>query len=84
MNDKESYIKFSLDLEESNTASYCKVLQVLHKVVKDVDPTVLIIRYQPNKEEGEIVERNKIGVGVKAKDALLNHSEAIPNYTWQI
>ena len=71
-----------LDLKESNTISYYKVLQKLYKTVKEVDSTTLIICYQPDEEEEEITQKNKVGVGVKTKDALMNYSEAISNYLW--
>ena len=71
---------FSLELKESNTSSYCKVLQKLYKTIKEIDLNALIIRYQPEEEENEIMESNEAGVAVNAKDALLNYSKAISNY----
>ena len=56
----------------------------MHKTVKKIDSTVLIIYYQPDKEEEEITQKNESGVRVKAKDVLIDYSEAIPNYLWQI
>ena len=74
-----------MKLKESNITSYCKALQILYKTIKDIDSTILIIRYQPEEEKDrKITEFNDAGVAVKARDALLNYSEAIPNYLWQI
>ena len=50
-------------------------------MIKSVNGNILIIRY---KGEEEITAKNESGVAVKAKDALLNYTEAIPNYLWQI
>ena len=81
VNDKESYIEFSLELKESNITSYCKALRILYKTIKDINSTTLIIQYQPEEEEyGEITESNDARVVVKARGALLNYSEAIPDY----
>ena len=46
-------------------------------MIKSIDGNALIIRY---KGEEEITEKNESGVAVKAKDALLNYTEAISNY----
>ena len=35
-------------------------------------------------EEKEITEQNESGITVKAKHALLNYTEAIPQFLWQI
>ena len=59
---------------------YRKGLQKLYKTIKDINTMVLIIWYQLNEEEKDIVERNKAGVTVQAKDVLLNYSKAISNY----
>ena len=42
--------------------------------------TALIIKYQPEDEEEELIERNEARVEVLVKNALLNCREAIPNY----
>ena len=83
--DRESYIELSLELKESNPSSYRKALQKMCKTIKDVDPTALIIRHQPEEEkEGGITTSNDAGVAAQAKNALLNFREAIPSYLWQI
>ena len=45
--------------------------------MKEIDSSTLIIRYQLEKKEDEIMERNNAGVVVKAKDTLLNYNKAI-------
>ena len=69
-----------IELKESNTASHRKVLQKLYKTIKEIDSIALIIWYQSEEDKEEISKKNKVGVGIMAKDALLNYNEAIPNY----
>jgi len=65
-----------LDISESNTASYRKILQLMHKTIKQVDSTVLIVKCK--EEDEEITEVNENGITVKAKNALLNYTEVLP------
>ena len=53
-------------------------------MIKEINTNVLIIRYQPKKDEEDISKKNKEGVSIIAKDALLNFSEVLPNYLQQI
>ena len=80
INNRESYLDFSLELKKLNTSSYRKVLQKLYKMIKKIDSNILIIWYQLEEKENEVMESNEAGVTVNAKDVLLNFSEAIPNY----
>ena len=52
----------------------------MYKALKDVNSTVLIICYQSKEDKEEVSEKNEVEVGVIAKDALMNYSNAIPNY----
>ena len=52
----------------------------MYKAIKEVDATALIIRYKPKEGKDEIIEKNKSGIGVIAKNTLLNYSESIPKY----
>ena len=49
----------------------------MHKGIKVINRNILIIRF---KEEEEITERNEFRVTVKAKNVLLNYTEAISNF----
>ena len=59
-------------------------MQKLYKTIKEINSNILIIYYQPEEEEEDIIERNKVGVSVMAKNIVINFSEAMPNYLWQI
>jgi hypothetical protein len=48
----------------------------MHKTMKQVDRTVLIIKYKG--ENKDITKANKSGIAVKAKNILLNYIEALP------
>jgi len=49
-------------------------------MIKEVNFDPLIIKYQPEEDNEKISEKNKTGVSVMVKNALLNTSKAIPNY----
>ena len=40
----------------------------------------LIVKYKPDEDEEEITEKNKEGVGVKAKNAWINYTKAISKF----
>ena len=40
----------------------------------------MIVKYKPGDDEEEIIERNLIGVAVKAKNRLMNYTEVILKY----
>ena len=44
----------------------------------------LIVKYKPDKDEDEILEKNKVGVGVKVRNTWMNYTEAILKFLWQI
>ena len=71
---KETYFEFSLDLLKSNLETYRKMLQQMYQIIKELDEKAVIIKYKVE------VTKNEHGVGIQAKDALLNFSEAIPKY----
>ena len=52
----------------------------MYKGIREMDITALIIRYKPKEGKDEIIEKNKSGVGVKAKNILLNYLESKPKY----
>ena len=56
MNKLESYLEFLLELKDPNFTSYRKVLQKLYRTIKDINSTVLIVRFQPEEDEEEIIE----------------------------
>ena len=60
----------------------CKTLQLLYKMIKEVDSSALIIKYKG--EEEEITKTNIVGVVVKAKHALLNYTKDILSFLYQI
>ena len=78
INTTETYFNLLLNIPESNTAVYCKILQLLYKTIKEVDSSALIAKYK--EEEEEVTESNKSRMAVKAKHALLNYTEAIPSF----
>ena len=82
INSLKSYFKFSLDLSNSNTESYQKYLQTIHKVIKDIDMMILIVKHKLEEDEEETTKTNNSGMAVIAKNKLLNYSESIPNYLW--
>ena len=84
MNNVESYLDISLELKEANTSLYQKAIQKLYKTIKEIDSTALIICYQPDKGENEVTEKNDSEVAIQVKNVLINFSEAILNYLWQI
>ena len=53
-------------------------------MIREVDTTAFIILYKPEKSENDIIETNDSGIGVMAKNVILNYSESIPKYLWQI
>ena len=77
-------IDFFLDINGSKTETHRKYLQVLHKTIYKVDSIVMIIKYKPGNDGEEIIESNIIRVAVKAKNRLMNYTEAIPKYLWQL
>ena len=54
----------------------------MHKTIKQVDSTALIVKYKG--EDEEITEVNKNRIVVKAKNALLNYAETLPQFLQQI
>ena len=46
----------------------------MYQIIKELDEKVVIIKYKAE------VTKNKYGVGIQAKDAILNFSEAIPKH----
>ena len=52
----------------------------MYKALKDIDSIVLIIYYQPKEDNKEVSEKNEVGVGVIAKDNLINYNNTFPNY----
>ena len=71
---------FLLELKESNIILYYKILQKLYKTIKEIDSNALIVCYQPEEEEEDIIERNRAGVGIMVKNGLINFSKAMLNY----
>ena len=65
-----------------NKTLYRKALQKIYKTIKEIDSNVLIIRYQLDNEEDDVVEKNEAGIDVMAKNAPMNYSKVIPNYLW--
>ena len=47
----------------------------MYKTIKEMDNNALIVKYK--SEEEEIMEINKSGIAVLAKNALLNYTKAI-------
>ena len=74
INTKETYFEFLLDLPKANLETYRKILQQMYQVIKELDKKAVIIKYETE------VTKNKHGVGIQAKDAILNFSEIIPNH----
>ena len=54
----------------------------LYKTIKEVNSSTLIIKYKG--EEEEITKTNVVRVAVKAKHTLLNYTEAILSFLWEI
>ena len=54
----------------------------MYKTIKEMDNNTLIVKYK--SEEEEIMEINKSGIVVLAKNALLNYTKAILPFLWQI
>ena len=52
----------------------------MHKVIKEIDSMVLIIKYKPAKDKNEITEKNNIEVIVLVKNVLINFMEVILRY----
>ena len=50
----------------------------MHKVIRVVDPNILIGKYESKEEE--IIEYSKSSYIVKVKNMLLNFIEAIPKF----
>ena len=50
------------------------MLQQMYQIIKELDEKAIIIKYKAE------VTKNEYGVGIQAKDAILNFSEAIPKY----
>ena len=48
-------------------------------MIQEINTDTLIIRYQLEEDEEKICKKNKVGVSIIVKNALLN-SEALPNY----
>ena len=42
---------------------------MMYKTIREVDKIALIVKYKLDKDKEEITEKNKVGVGVKAKNA---------------
>ena len=76
----ETYFNVLLNPTKANTKTYWKEIQHMYKMIKVIDRNALIIKYKGE----EIIEKNKSGVAVKAKDAFLNYTKAISNFLWQI
>ena len=74
------YIDFSLDINGSKIETYRKYLQLLYKTLYEVDSRAMIIKYKLSDNKEEITESNTIGIAVKAKNGLMNYTEAIPKY----
>jgi len=81
INPLETFFDVSLNLTKVDTKIHQKEIQWMYKTIKSIDGNALIIRY---KGEKDITEKNKSRVAVKAKDALLNYTKAIPSFLWQI
>ena len=74
------YINFSLDITGSKIEIYRKHLQSLYKTIHEVNSIAMIIKYKSDNDKEEITERNVISIAVKAKNSLMNYTEAIPKY----
>ena len=74
----ETYFDLSLNISESNMASYHKYIQLIYKTIKSINRNVMIIKYKGEKEE--ITEHIENGVVVKVKYTLLNYTEAILSF----
>ena len=49
-----------------------------------MDSAVLIIYYQPEEYNEEVSKNNEVGVGVIAKDTLMNHNYTFLTYLWKL
>ena len=74
------YFDFSLNLREVNTVFYHKTIKTIYKTIKQIDNTTIIVKYKG--EEEEIIKKIETAVAVKAKNTLLNYTEAIPQFLW--
>jgi len=78
INKFKTYFDISLNILESNTKSYCKVIQLMYKMIKEMDNNTLIVKYKGKDEE--ITESNESGVTVMAKNTLLNFTKVISSF----
>ena len=52
---------------------------MIYTTIKQIDNSAMIVQYKDNEEE-EIIEKNNSSIVVKVKHALLNYTEAIPQF----
>jgi len=76
VNSFKTYIDFLLELPTSNAELHRKQIQMIYEIIQEVDEMALIIKYKPDKGKDKITEKNKVEVGVKAKNIWMNYTEA--------